>query len=64
MTKDEIVRAIRVCAKKLRRNPNLRELRAMAGVPAKHVYKRLGSLRKALRAAGLEGIGPGFKAVS
>lgn len=60
MTKEEIVRAIRVCAKKLHRNPSLRELRAMAGVPAKHVYKRLGSLRKALRAAGLEGIGPGF----
>jgi hypothetical protein len=60
MTKEEIVRSIRVCAKKLRRNPNLRELRAMAGVPAKHVYKRLGSLRKALQAAGLEGIGPGF----
>ena len=60
MTKEEIVRAIRVCAKKLRRNPSLRELRAMTGVTTKHVYKRLGSLRKALRAAGLEGIGPGF----
>ena len=60
MTKEEIVKAIRVCAKKLHRNPSLRELRAMSGVPAKHVYKRLGSLRKALQAAGLEGIGPGF----
>ena len=60
MTKEEIVKAIRVCAKKLRRNPSLRELRAMAGVQTKHVYKRLGSLRKALQAAGLEGIGPGF----
>ena len=60
MTKEEIVKAIRVCAKKLHRNPSLRELRAMAGVTTKHVYKRLGSLSKALRAAGLEGIGPGF----
>ena len=60
MTKEEIVRAIRVCAKKLRRNPSLRELRAMSGVTTKHVYKKLGSLRKALQAAGLEGIGPGF----
>jgi hypothetical protein len=60
MTKEEIVKSIRVCAKKLRRNPSLRELRAMSGIPAKHVYKRLGSLRKALQAAGLEGIGPGF----
>jgi hypothetical protein len=60
MTKEEIVKAIRVCAKKLHRNPSLRELRAMAGVQTKHVYKRLGSLSKALRAAGLEGIGPGY----
>jgi hypothetical protein len=60
MTKEEIVRSIRMCAKKLHRNPSLRELRAMTGVTPKHVYKRLGSLRKALRAAGLEGIGPGF----
>jgi hypothetical protein len=60
MTKEEIVRAIRVCAKKLHRNPNLRELRAMSGVTTKHVYKRLGSLRTALQAAGLEGVGPGF----
>ncbi|HEV7552711.1 MAG TPA: hypothetical protein VGP65_13570 [Candidatus Angelobacter sp.] len=60
MTKEEIVRAIRVCAKKLHRNPSLRELRVMADVPAKAVYKRLGGLSKALQAAGLEGIGPGF----
>ena len=39
MTKEEIVKAIRVCAKKLHRNPSLRELRAMAGVTTKHVYK-------------------------
>jgi hypothetical protein len=60
MTKEEIVRSIRVCAKKLHRNPSLRELRVMADVPAKAVYKRLGGLSKALQAAGLEGIGPGF----
>jgi Homing endonuclease associated repeat len=60
MTKQEIVTAIRVCAKKLHRNPSLRELRSMSGVPAKAVYKRLGGLNKALQAAGLEGIGPGF----
>jgi len=60
MTKEEIVKAIRVCAKKLHRNPSLRELRQMAGAPAKHVYKRLGSLSKALRAAGLEALGLGI----
>jgi hypothetical protein len=57
MTKEEIVKAIRVCAKNLRRNPNLRELREMAGVPAKHVYKRLGSLRKARKLPGGKALG-------
>jgi hypothetical protein len=60
MTKEEILTAIRVCAKKLGRNPNRRELEAMAGVTAKVLYNRLGSMRKALEEAGLEVIGPGF----
>ena len=60
MTKEEILTAIRVCAKKLGRNPNRRELDAMAGVTAKVLYNRLGSMRKALEEAGLEVTGPGF----
>lgn len=60
MTNEEILKAIRACARKLHRNPNLRDLRAMAGVPAKAIYKCLGGLSQALQAAGLEGIGPGF----
>jgi hypothetical protein len=60
MTKEEILTAIRVCAKKLGRNPNRRELEAMAGVTAKVLYNRLGSMRKALEEAGLEVTGPGF----
>ena len=60
MTKEEIVNAIRVCAKKLKRNPNKNELRAMAGISEKILYTRLGSLREALEAAGLRASGSGF----
>jgi hypothetical protein len=60
MTKEEIVMAIRECAGKLGRNPNRRELLAMAGITAKVLYTRMGSLRNALEAAGLEVTGAGF----
>ena len=60
MTKEEILTAIRVCAGKLGRNPNLRELHAMTGVTAKVLYSRLGTMRRALEAAGLEVTGCGF----
>src|SRR5260221_5620266 len=61
MTKETILKAVRVCAGKLGRNPNLRELRLMAGVQEKAVYRRVGGLRKAFELAGLPAIGPGFK---
>src|SRR4029077_12305407 len=61
MTEQNILNAIRVCAKKLKRNPNLRDLRLMAGVQEKAVYRRVGGLRKAFELAGLQAIGPGFK---
>jgi len=60
MTKDQIVKAIRLCAKKLKRNPNLRDLRLIGGVSEMVLYKRFGGLAKALAAAGLEASGPGF----
>ena len=60
MTKEEILTAIRVCVGKLGRNPNLRELHSMTGVTAKVLYSRLGTMRRALEAAGLEVTGPGF----
>ena len=60
MTKEEILKAIRVCAGRLGRNPNLRELHSMAGVTAKVLYRRLGTMRNALEAAGLEVTGCGF----
>jgi hypothetical protein len=60
MTKEEIVMAIRECAGKLGRNPNQRELLAMSGITAKVLYTRMGSMRNALEAAGLEVTGAGF----
>jgi hypothetical protein len=60
MTKEQIVEAIHLCAKKLERNPNLRDLRLIGGVSEPILYKRFGGLAKALAAAGLEATGPGF----
>ena len=60
-TKQEILKAIRVCAKKLGRNPNLRELRRMAGVNESNLYRHVGNLRKALLEAGLTVAGSGFQ---
>jgi hypothetical protein len=59
MTKEEILKAIRACAKTSRRNPSLREL-GIAGISTKTVYRQFGGLRKALESAGLQAIGPGF----
>ncbi len=60
MTKEKILQAIRSCAKKLKRNPSLRDLRLIAGISEQVLYKRFGSLRKALEAAGLQPAGPGM----
>jgi hypothetical protein len=60
MNKQEILKAIRVCAKKLGRNPSLRELRRMGGVNETELYRKLGNLKKALTAAGLKASGSGF----
>jgi hypothetical protein len=61
MNKQEILKAIRVCAKKLGRNPGLRELRQMGGVTEAAITKHFGRLSKALAAAGLEAVGSGFE---
>ena len=60
MTKQQILSSIRLCARKLKRNPGLRDLRLMAGLSEQVLYKRFGSLRKALEAAGLRPSGPGI----
>src|SRR5580765_7118534 len=61
MTKQEILKAIRACAKKLKRNPSLRELRQMGGVTEAAIAKHFGRLGKALAEAGLEATGSGFE---
>jgi hypothetical protein len=60
MSKDEILKAIQRCAKKLRRNPTLRDLHVMTGVSRHVLCDRWGSLRKALSAAGFAATGHGF----
>lgn len=60
MSKPQILKAIRLSAKKLGRNPNLRDLRLLGGVSEQVIYKRFGGLGRALAAAGLEATGPGF----
>jgi hypothetical protein len=61
MNKQEILKAIRVCAKKLGHSPSLGELRRLAGVNGTRLDKEFGSLSKALAATGLEAVGSGFE---
>jgi HNH endonuclease len=60
MSRQKILRSIRLCARKLKRNPGLRDLRLLAGISEQVLYKRFGSLRRALEAAGLQPSGPGI----
>jgi hypothetical protein len=62
MNKEEILTAIRACAKKLGHSPSLRELRQLAGINGARLDKEFGSLSKALTAAKLEAVGSGFEA--
>jgi hypothetical protein len=61
MSKQEILKAIRVCAKKLGHNPSLRELRKFGGITEAAIAKAFGRLSKALEEAGLEAVGSGFE---
>ncbi len=60
MSKQQILKAIRLASKKLGRNPSLRDLRLLGRVSEQVIYKRFGGLGRALAAAGLEATGPGF----
>jgi hypothetical protein len=60
MSKDEILKAIQRCAKKLKRNPTFHELEE-AGVTRHVVCSRWGGLLNALTAAGLAASGTGFR---
>ena len=61
MTKEEVIRAIRACTRKLGRIPTKKELRELTGITEKRVSNRFGSLGQAIRAAGLEPRGPGYQ---
>ena len=60
MTRQEILKAIRLCARKLKRNPTRRDLRELARISEERLYK-LGGLKKALEEAGLQPSGSGFR---
>ena len=61
MSKEEVLKAIRSCAKQLKRNPSRRELRRMARISEETLYKHFGGLRRALEKAGLQPNGSGFR---
>jgi hypothetical protein len=61
-TQKEVLAVLKTCARKLGRNPNLRELRAMTGISEKMLWTRFGGLRGALEAAGFKAAGAGFRA--
>ncbi|HEY2499283.1 MAG TPA: hypothetical protein VGK24_19660 [Candidatus Angelobacter sp.] len=61
MSKEEILKAIRSCARKLKRNPSRRELRLTARVSDDALRKHFGGLKGALEKAGLRPSGSGFR---
>src|SRR5260370_39072677 len=54
MSRDEIIAAVRACARKLRRAPSRVELTRMSGITWHRIYKEFRGMRAAVRAAGLE----------
>jgi Homing endonuclease associated repeat len=61
MSKVEILKAIRSCARKLKHNPTRRELRLTARVSEEALHKHFGGLKGALEKAGLRPSGSGFR---
>ncbi|HEY1937948.1 MAG TPA: hypothetical protein VGJ33_08445 [Candidatus Angelobacter sp.] len=61
MSKEEILKAIRSCARKLKRNPTRRDLHKITRISEDTIYKHFGTLYKALFAAGLRPSGSGFR---
>ena len=60
MTNEQMLQAIRRTAKKLKRTPGFRDLKAV-GVTRGVLERRWGGLQKALTAAGVEAAGTGFR---
>ena len=62
MSKEEILQAIRSCARKLKHNPSRRELRLAARVSEEALHKHFGGLKGAMEKAGLRPSGSGLPA--
>ena len=60
MTRKQIIDAVRACAGKLKRIPTVRDLKRV-GISRPLCRRQFGSIREALRAAGLEPRGVGYK---
>ncbi len=61
MSKEEILQAIRSCARKLKHNPSRRELRIATGISDEPLHKHFGGLTRAMELAGLRPSGRGFR---
>ena len=61
MSKEEILQAIRSCARKLKHNPSRRELRITTGIADEALHKHFGGLTRAMELAGLRPSGRGFR---
>jgi hypothetical protein len=59
MSKEEILQAIRSCARKLKHNPSRRDLRLLC-ISETALHRHFGGLKGALQKAGLRPSGPGF----
>jgi hypothetical protein len=60
MSKAEILKAIRTCAKQLKRKPTRDDLHSRAKIKWDMIRKHFGGMKKAMECAGLEAIGSGF----
>ncbi|HEY2391792.1 MAG TPA: hypothetical protein VGK22_11525 [Candidatus Angelobacter sp.] len=61
-TKEEIIKAIKECAKELGHAPSYPELRKRRKITRRVIARALGGYGKALKMCGLEGRGPGYRA--
>ena len=61
MSKEEILEAIKECAKKLGHPPSISELVKMKPVTKAAIYRKFGNYRNALAMCGMERTGPGYQ---
>lgn len=60
LKKDQIIQAIRECAEQLGRSPSLRELLRLKGIAEHNLQAECGSLKHALKLAGISSTGRGY----